>query len=106
MASRTIFRSKSRDRWTPSRIEYGQSTHRLDQEARDPGRQHHTTASPTPSLDLLPEGCDGHYDARHERNGRENHAQIQPKNLDETKQNHDGDEERARNSNRTQSQDD
>ena len=55
MASRTILRSKSHDRWTPSRIEYGQSTHRLDQEARDPGRQHHTTVSPTSSLDL-PEG--------------------------------------------------
>ena len=96
---------QERDRWTPG-SEYGRSAHRHDQEARDPGRQHHPTASPTPSSDLLPEGYNGRYDARHERNGRENHAQVQRKNSDETKQNHAGDEEeRSRNSNRTQSQD-
>ncbi|KAF8267105.1 hypothetical protein EI94DRAFT_1684032 [Lactarius quietus] len=97
---------QERDRWTPGGSEYGRSSHRHEQEVRDPARQLHSTASPTPSSDLLPEGYDSRYDTRHERNGRENHAQAQRKNSDESKQNHDGDdEERAQNSNRTQSQD-
>jgi len=57
------------------------------------GHQHHPTASPTPSLDLLSEGYDGCYDTCHKRNGCENHAQVQRKNSDETEQNHNGDEE-------------
>ncbi len=97
---------QERDRWTPGGSEYGRPAHRHEQEVRDPGRQLHATSSPTPSSDLLPEGYDPRYDARHERNGRENHAQVQRKNSDEAKQKHDGDdEERAQNSGRTQSQD-
>lgn len=58
------------------------------------------------SLDLLPEGYDPCYDALHERNGQENRSQIQWKNSDKGKQNHEGDnEECIQNSNRTQSQD-
>jgi hypothetical protein len=94
---------QERDRWTPGG---GRPAHRHEPEVRDPGRQLHTTSSPTPSSDLLPEGYDPRYDARHERNGRENHAPVQRKNSDQAKQNHDGDdEERAQNSGRTQSQD-
>ncbi|KAI9455775.1 hypothetical protein BJY52DRAFT_1278510 [Lactarius psammicola] len=97
---------QERDRWTPGGNGYGRPAHRHEQEVRDNGRQHHTTSSPTPSSDLLPEGYDSRYDARHERNGRENHAPVQRKNSDEAKQKHDGDdEERAQNSGRTQSQD-
>ena len=97
---------QERDRWTPGGSEYGRSAHRLEQEVRDAGRQHHATASPTPSSDLLPEGYDPRYDTRHERNGRENHTQVQRKNSDEANQKHDGDDEdRGQNSNRTQSQD-
>ena len=51
-------REQERDRRTPGGSEYGRSAHRHDQEARDPGRQHHPTAFPTPSSDLLPEGYD------------------------------------------------
>ena len=90
---------QERDRWTPGGSEYGRSANRHELEVRDPGRQHHPTASPTPSSDILPEG----YDPRYERNG---HSQVQRKNSDEGKQNHNGDEEEhAQNSNRTQSQD-
>ncbi|KAH8984635.1 hypothetical protein EDB92DRAFT_1886394 [Lactarius akahatsu] len=97
---------QERDRWTPGGSEYGRPAHRHEQEVRDSGRQHHATSSPTPSSDLLPEGYDSRYDTRHERNGRENHVQVQRKNSDEAKQKHDGDdEERAQNSGRTQSQD-
>lgn len=35
----------------------------------------HSTASPTSSLDLLPEGYDPRYDVRHEHNGHENQVQ-------------------------------
>ncbi|KAH9068291.1 hypothetical protein EDB83DRAFT_2378183 [Lactarius deliciosus] len=97
---------QERDRWTPGGSEYGRPAHRHEQEVRDSGRQHHATSSPTPSSDLLPEGYDSRYDTRHERNGRENHVQVQRKNSDEAKQKHDGDdEERAQGSGRTQSQD-
>jgi hypothetical protein len=97
---------QERDRWTPGGSEYGRSAHRHEPEVRDPGRQHHSTASPTPSSDLLPEGYDSRYDARQERNGHGNHSQAQRKNSDEGKQKHEGDDDdRAQNSNRTQSQD-
>jgi hypothetical protein len=64
------------------------------------------TASPNLSSDLLPEGYDSHYNAHHECNGCKDHTQVHQKNSHETKQNHDGNEqERARNSNCSQSHD-
>jgi hypothetical protein len=35
---------QERNRWTPGGSEYGRSAHWHDQDARDPGRQYHTTA--------------------------------------------------------------
>jgi hypothetical protein len=94
-----------RDRWTPSGSEYGRHANRHDQEMRDLERQPHATSSPTPSSDLLPEGFDARYDARPERNGRENPVQNQRRKSDDAKQRHDGDDEDVEHSDRTQSQD-
>jgi hypothetical protein len=94
-----------RDRWTPSGSEYGRHANRHDQEIRDLERQHHATSSPTPSSDLLPEGFDARYDARPERNGRENPVQNQRRKSDDAKQRHDGDDEDVQHSGHTQSQD-
>ena len=89
-----------RERWPPGGS--GRHANRHDQEVREPERQHHPTSSPTPSSDLLPEGFDAHYDARPDRNGRENLRRMS----DEAKQRHDGDEEEdVQHSGRTQSQD-
>ncbi|KAN0141552.1 hypothetical protein V8E53_000014 [Lactarius tabidus] len=97
---------QERDRRTPGGSKYGRSARRHEPEVSDPWRQHHSTASPTPSSDLLSEGYDPRYDARQGCNGHGNHSQAQRKNSDEGKQKHDGDDEdRAQNSNRTQSQD-
>ena len=98
-------REQECDRWTPGRSEYERYVHRYEPEVRDPERQLHSTASPTPSSDILLKGYDPRYDTRHERHSRENHSQVQRKNSDERKQNHDGDEECAQNSNRIQFQD-
>ena len=49
---------QERDRWTTGGSEYRRSAHRHESEVRDPGRQLHSTASPTPSSDILPEGYD------------------------------------------------
>ena len=93
---------QERDRWTPGGSEYGRHANRHDQEVRDPERQHHATSSPTPSSDLLPEGFDARYDARPERNGRENQRRMS----EEAKQRLDGDEEEdVQHSGRTTSQD-
>ncbi|KAH9962452.1 hypothetical protein BC827DRAFT_1267057 [Russula dissimulans] len=97
---------QERDRWTPGGSEYGRHAHRHEQEVRDLERPHHATSSPTPSSDILPEGFDPRYDARHERSGRENSGQNQRKNSDEAAQKRDGDEEEdMQHSGRTQSQD-
>jgi hypothetical protein len=96
---------QERDRWTPGGSDYGRHGHRHEQGARDLDRQHHATSSPTPSSDLLPEGFDPRYDARHERNGRENLGQQPRKNSNEAKHERDGDEEDVSRSGRTQSQD-
>jgi hypothetical protein len=96
---------QERDRWTPGGSEYGRHANRHDPEVRDLERQHHPTSSPTPSSDLLPEGFDARYDARPERDGRENHVQNQRRRSDDTNQRHEGDDEDAQHSGRTQSQD-
>jgi len=95
---------QGRQPWTPGGSEYGRHVHRHE-EVHDLDRQPHTTSSPTPSSDLLPEGFDPRYDTRHERNGRENLGQNTRNNIDEVKQEHDGDEEDVQHSGRTQSQD-
>ncbi|KAI9510996.1 hypothetical protein F5148DRAFT_1175117 [Russula earlei] len=97
---------QERDKWTPGGSEFGRHPLRHEQEARDLERQHHATSSPTPSSDLLPEGFDPRYDARHERNGRETSGQKSLKNSDEVTQKRDGDEEEdIQHSGHTQSQD-
>jgi hypothetical protein len=93
------------ERWTPGGSEYGRHVQRHEPEAHDLERQHHTTSSPTPSSDLLPEGYDPRYDARREHNGRETLGQNQRKNSDEALQCDVDEEENAQNSGRTQSQD-
>lgn len=95
-----------RDRWTPGGSDYGRHANRHDQEVRDLERQHHTTSSPTPSSDLLPEGFDARYDVRPERNGRENLVQNQRRMSEDANQRHDGDDDdEVQHSGRTQSQD-
>ena len=68
---------QERDWWIPRGSECGQAAQRDEQEVRDPSRQYHSTAPPTPSSDLLPGGYDRRYDARHKHNGRKNHCQVE-----------------------------
>jgi hypothetical protein len=78
-----------RDRQTPGGREYGQPVdlQRYEQ-VRDPARQHHSTVS----LTFFLKRDNLHYDACHERNDRNNHAQVQGKNSDEEKKTHDSDD--------------
>ncbi|KAH9991504.1 hypothetical protein BJV77DRAFT_1007848 [Russula vinacea] len=75
-----------RDRWTPGGSDYGRHANRHDPEQ-------HTTSSPTPSSDLLPEGFDARYDVRPERNGRENLVPHQRRMSEDANQRHDGDDD-------------
>jgi hypothetical protein len=93
-----IIARNERDRWTPGGRDYGQPV-----TFRDTSRcvTLHASTTLLHLTDLLPEEDNLHYEAFHEHNSRDNHAQVQGKNSDEEKKTHDSDDkEHARKSSR------
>jgi hypothetical protein len=84
-----IIPRNERDRWTPGGRDYGQPM-----TFRDMSRCVTLRASTTLLclMDLLPEEDNLHYKVFHECNSRDNHAQVQGKNLDKEKKTHNSDD--------------